>query len=91
VTYAGHQPSGGRSFRKQRTVNPPIVPARYNFLYSPQANERRAVAAVLQLPVDRGWLFRAAQLTLITSASFLHTEPYGCNAGGLLAVLIWVG
>jgi len=35
---AGHQPSGERSlerpFRKQRTVNPPIVPARYNFLYS---------------------------------------------------------
>jgi hypothetical protein len=27
---AGHQPSGRRSFRKQRTVNPPI--ARYNFL-----------------------------------------------------------
>jgi hypothetical protein len=23
---AGHQPSGRRSFRKQRTINPPIVP-----------------------------------------------------------------
>jgi hypothetical protein len=34
---AGHQPSGRRSFRKQRTVNPLMVPARYNFLYSPQA------------------------------------------------------
>jgi hypothetical protein len=31
---AGHPPSGRRSFRKQRTVNPPIAPARYNFLYS---------------------------------------------------------
>jgi hypothetical protein len=31
---AGHLPSGRRSFRKQRTVNPPIAPARYNFLYS---------------------------------------------------------
>jgi hypothetical protein len=38
--YAGHQPSGERSlerpFRKQQTVNPLIVPARYNFLYSSQ-------------------------------------------------------
>jgi hypothetical protein len=34
ATSAGHQPSGGQWFRKQRTVNPPIVPARYNFLYS---------------------------------------------------------
>jgi hypothetical protein len=35
---AGHQPSGERSlegpFRKQRTVNPLMVPARYNFLYA---------------------------------------------------------
>jgi hypothetical protein len=31
---AGHQSPGGRSFRKQRTVNPLIVPARYNFLYA---------------------------------------------------------
>jgi hypothetical protein len=34
ATCAGHQPSGRRSFGKQRTVNPPIAPARYNFLYS---------------------------------------------------------
>jgi hypothetical protein len=34
ATCAGHLPSGGRSFRKQRTVNPLIVPARYNFLYA---------------------------------------------------------
>jgi hypothetical protein len=26
ATCAGHRPSGGRSFRKQRTVNPPIAP-----------------------------------------------------------------
>jgi hypothetical protein len=32
ATCAGHQPSGRRSFRKQRTVNPPIAP-RYKFLY----------------------------------------------------------
>jgi hypothetical protein len=30
---AGHQSSGQWSFRKQRTVNPLMVPARYNFLY----------------------------------------------------------
>jgi hypothetical protein len=36
ATCAGHSPSGRRSFRKQRTVNPPIAPARYNFLYPPQ-------------------------------------------------------
>jgi hypothetical protein len=29
---AGYQSPGGRSFRKQRTVNPPIVPARYTFV-----------------------------------------------------------
>jgi hypothetical protein len=34
ATCAGHHPSGRRSFRKQRTVNPPIASARYNFLYS---------------------------------------------------------
>jgi hypothetical protein len=34
---AGHQPSGRRSFRKQRTVNPLTVPARYNFLYTLKA------------------------------------------------------
>jgi hypothetical protein len=33
ATCAGHQPSGGRLFRKQRTVNPLMVPAHYNFLY----------------------------------------------------------
>jgi hypothetical protein len=34
ATCAGHSPSGRWSFRKQWTVNPLIVPARYNFLYS---------------------------------------------------------
>lgn len=33
ATCAGHSPSGRWSFRKQRTVNPLIVPARYNYLY----------------------------------------------------------
>jgi hypothetical protein len=31
---AGHCPSGRQSFRKHRTVNPLILPARYTFLYS---------------------------------------------------------
>jgi hypothetical protein len=50
---AGHQPSGERSleppFRKQRTVNPLMVPARYNFLYSSQGRPcgRPPAAAVL--------------------------------------------
>jgi len=39
---AGYQSPGGRSFRKQRTVNPLIVPARYNFLY---ASSRPALQA----------------------------------------------
>jgi hypothetical protein len=34
ATCAGHQPSGGWSFRKQRTVNPLIVPARFDFFCS---------------------------------------------------------
>jgi hypothetical protein len=38
ATGAGQQPSGERSLerplRKQRTVNPPMVPARYNFLHA---------------------------------------------------------
>src|SRR5215211_2522500 len=37
ATCAGHQLSGRDRSQKQRTVNPLIVPARYNFLYLPQA------------------------------------------------------
>jgi hypothetical protein len=48
ATSAGHQPSGGQSLRKQRTVNPLIVPARYNFLY---ASSRPASAGS---PIDGG-------------------------------------
>jgi hypothetical protein len=48
ATCAGHQPSGGRSlerpFRKQRTVNPLMVPARYNFLYFSSRPALRAAA-----------------------------------------------
>jgi hypothetical protein len=44
ATRAGHQPSGRRSFRKQRTVNPLMVPARYNFLYSSSRPALRAAA-----------------------------------------------
>jgi hypothetical protein len=41
---AGHQSPGGRSFRKQRTVNPLMVPARYNFLYCSSRPALRAAA-----------------------------------------------
>ena len=45
---AGHQPSGERSLerplRRQRTVNPLIVPARYNFLYASSRPALRAAA-----------------------------------------------
>jgi hypothetical protein len=52
---AGHQPSGERSlerpFRKQRTVNPLMVPARYNFLYSSQG---RPAGGRLRRPSSAG-------------------------------------
>jgi hypothetical protein len=38
------QLSGGRSFRKRRTVNPLMVPARYNFLYSSSRPALRAAS-----------------------------------------------
>ena len=41
---AGHQPSGRRSFRKQRTVNPLTGPARYNFPYSSSRPALRAAS-----------------------------------------------
>jgi hypothetical protein len=44
ATCAGHRPSGGRSLRKQRTVNPPIAPTRYNFLYSSSRPALRTAA-----------------------------------------------
>jgi hypothetical protein len=44
VRCAGHQPPGRRSFRKRRTVNPPIAPARYDFLYSSSRPALRAAA-----------------------------------------------
>jgi hypothetical protein len=42
---AGHRPSGRQSFRKHRTVNPLILPARYNFLYSSFKAGLRAAAS----------------------------------------------
>jgi hypothetical protein len=49
ATYAGHSPSGRWPFRKQRTVNPLMAPACYNFPYSPQGRPcgRPPPAAVL--------------------------------------------
>src|SRR5829696_8404046 len=44
ATCAGHQLSGEWSFGKQRTVNPPIAPARYNFLYPSSRPALRAAA-----------------------------------------------
>jgi hypothetical protein len=49
ATSAGHQPCGGRSSRKQRTV-PPIVPARYSFLYSSSSWARDLRGYRLGLP-----------------------------------------
>jgi hypothetical protein len=49
ATCAEHRPSGGRSFRTQRTVNPPIAPARHNFLYPSSSHRRGAV------PVGHGY------------------------------------
>jgi hypothetical protein len=58
---AGHLPSGRRSFRKQQTVNPPIAPLRYNFLYA--SFKRLGIfsrpgrhAALLDLPPSCLWL-----------------------------------
>jgi hypothetical protein len=44
ATCAGHSPSGRRSFRKQRTVNPLTGPARYNFPYSSSGPALRAAS-----------------------------------------------
>jgi hypothetical protein len=51
ATCAGHQPSGRRSFRKQRTVNPLMASTRYNFLYSPQG---RPAGGRLRRPSSAG-------------------------------------
>jgi hypothetical protein len=47
ATCVGHRPSGGRSFRKQRTVNPRTVPARYKVLYSSSRSASGRPPAVL--------------------------------------------
>jgi hypothetical protein len=47
---SGHLPSGRPSFRKQRTVNPPTGPTRYNFLY---ASSRPALRAACGRPPAR--------------------------------------
>jgi hypothetical protein len=48
------QLSGGRSFRKRRTVNPVMVPARYNFLYfSSRPALRAAASGGRPRPADR--------------------------------------
>jgi hypothetical protein len=38
----GHLPLGRRSFRKQRTVNPPTAPTRHHFLYAPSRRPAKA-------------------------------------------------
>jgi hypothetical protein len=40
ATCAGRSPSGRRPFRKQRTVNPLMAPARYNLLYASSTTRR---------------------------------------------------
>jgi hypothetical protein len=42
LPHARHRPSGRQSFRKQRRINPPIAPTRYNFLFSPSRPALRA-------------------------------------------------
>jgi hypothetical protein len=44
ATRVGHQPSGRRSFRKQRTVNPPTGATRCKFPCSPAGRRLRAAA-----------------------------------------------
>jgi hypothetical protein len=62
---------------------------------TPLGNRLTSVKLGLQFsnfPVDRGVVVQSGAAVPITSASFVHGEPcYGCNASGLLAVLIWVG
>jgi hypothetical protein len=54
ATHAGTT-LGGQSFLKQRTVNPPMVPARYNFLYAPSRPALRAAVLGRTHPVG-GWI-----------------------------------
>jgi hypothetical protein len=74
ATYTGHWPSGRRSFRKQRTVNLLMVPARYNFLYCSfkAAYGRPPAAAVLGRQRHDG--NRGTALTL-------HPEQGGSSTG----------
>jgi hypothetical protein len=77
ATCTGHRLSGRRSFRKQRTVNPLMVPARYNFLYSSSkaslraATPRPARGAGLTL---RAWWLMAARPSTCTN------RPRSCHA-----------
>jgi hypothetical protein len=54
ATCAGHSPSGRWSFRKQRTVNPPIAPSLQLSLLSSRPALRAAAAAVLA-PATTRW------------------------------------
>jgi hypothetical protein len=76
ATRAGHQPSGRRSSRKQRTVNPLIAPARYNFLYFLQGRPCGRPPAALRPGCDPT-VTGAPGLTLQASqrASYLLSSP----------------
>jgi hypothetical protein len=87
---AGHQPSGRRSFRKQRTVNPLTRPARYNFLYSSSRPAPRAASGRPPARQRHGG-HRGTDLTLHTPGSkrigaarkhpFRQDQPI-CHPGG---------
>jgi hypothetical protein len=67
ATYTGHWPSGRRSFRKQRTVNPLMVPARYNFLYS--SSRRRVCQRARSSRLWRRPALRPGSHTTVTGES----------------------
>jgi hypothetical protein len=84
ATCAGHQLSGGRSFRKQRTVNPLIVPARYSFLYasSTPACDGRPCADILAGRPTSG--------TLVSPGTPPFVQLLGGSDGRLLLVAVGV-
>ena len=70
---AGHQLSGRRSFRKQRTVNPLMVPARYNFLYS---SFKAGPAGGLRPPAAGRRLGRQSRTEPVSGCTHRSTESY---------------
>jgi hypothetical protein len=78
ATCAGHQPSGQRSFRKRRTVNPLTGPTRYNFFYSSFSRSalRAAACGGCPRPATTQWPLGTGR-TLRTRPTMADT----CEAG----------